>query len=225
MSMSTFLIDAAVVAVFALIVAISTYRGLASYAKGILALICTFLICRIFGGMVGEWLDDAFFGEIFSNKVNDILTDTLGNAASSVKADELFASIPGFFKSLLGAAGADIAGIEEYMANFEGNFAESIGLMADKIAAPISAFVSSLVGYILLFIVAFFAAKILSFLLVKLMELPVLSTVNRVGGFALGLVAAYIVCWLGCSLGGIVVGFIAPETNLADTLIFAFFAW
>lgn len=220
-----FLIDLAVIAVFALIVGFSTYKGIASFAKGLISLICAVIICRVFGGVVGDWLNEKFFGEIFYNKILGILTDTFGDAASSVDAKAFFESIPSFIKGLLGASGADIPAIEDFVSSLGGDLSASLALVAEKIAFPIAAFVSSLVGYIIVFLLALVVAKLLSFLIVKLMELPVLSTINRIGGFLIGLVLAYLTCWIVCSLAYVIVGFAIPDFSFADAYVFSFFAW
>lgn len=224
-NMMPFLIDLAVIAVFALIVVFSTYKGIASFATGLLSLICAIVICRVFGGAVGDWLNEKFFGEMFYNKTLEILTETFGDAASSVDAKAFFESIPSFFKGLLGASGANIAEIEEFISDLGGNISEGLSAVAEKIAAPIAEFISSLVGYVIVFLIALVVSKLLSFLLVKLMELPVLSTINRIGGFLVGLVLAYLTCWIGCSLAAVIVGFMISDFSFANAYVFSFFAW
>ena len=125
---------------------------------------------------------------------------------------------------LLKAAGADMTALGEYMSDFEGNVAQSLAQISVKIASPISAAISALIGYVLLFVVAFIVFKLLSFIFVKLMELPGLSTANRIGGFIIGLASGYVICWLGCGLTAILVGFFAPEIDLSGAFIFSFFA-
>ena len=229
--MQTFLMDAIVVAAFVIIVAIFTYRGLAKSVMGFLVVFASFLVCKFFGGMVGEWIDSALLFNPISSWIRSILENTIGETVGAIDGAGLFEAMPKAVKNILDFAGADMEALESYMMNFEGNVSDGLTQMAGKIAAPISSAIATLLAYIILFALSMIVFKLVATLLLKVFELPVLSAVNRVGGFAVGLVAGFIFCWVGVKLFTVIIGLLAlgnpalaEFSNFEETLIFSFFA-
>ena len=168
------LLDAAVVAVFVLTVAIFTYRGFTKSAMGFIVVVASFILCKMFGGVVGEWLDENFFHDMLYAKVSEILNSTFGEAADAMSADQLFDSMPDTLKNILDMAGADIADIKTHLMNFEGDVSSGIISISEKITTYISTAVCDLLGYVSVFIGSYVVLRILSFFIVKFMELPIL---------------------------------------------------
>ncbi|MBE6670173.1 MAG: CvpA family protein [Ruminococcaceae bacterium] len=225
------LLDAAVVAVFVLTVAIFTYRGFTKSAMGFIVVVASFILCKMFGGVVGEWLDENFFHDMLYAKVSEILNSTFGEAADAMSADQLFDSMPDTLKNILDMAGADIADIKTHLMNFEGDVSSGIISISEKITTYISTAVCDLLGYVSVFIGSYVVLRILSFFIVKFMELPILHTVNKIGGFLLGIISGCIICWVLCTLFVMIISFLSltypalePFSDISGTYIFSIFA-
>lgn len=229
--MQAFLMDAIIVAAFVITVAIFTYRGLAKSAMGFLVILASFIVCKIFGGPVGNWINTTFIFDGIASSVNALLSNTVGDTVGSINGAELFENIPNAIKNILDFAGADMASIEDYMVNFRGNVEEGLAEMSRTIAAPIASAISTVIAYLILFVGSFIAFKLLSIVLLKVLEIPVLSAINRIGGCILGIVSGFIFCWLGVKIFSLIVGILAlksPElsefANASDAIIYSFFA-
>lgn len=231
MDLTALLLDSAVVTVFVLTVAIFTYRGFTKSAMGFIVVVASFILCKMFGGLVGEWIDDNFLHDVLYAKINEILSATFGEAADAMNSDQLFDSMPQTLKNILEWTGADVTDIKLHLANFEGNVSAGIVSISEKITTYISSAVCDLIGYISVFVVSYVVLRIASFFVVKIMELPILHTINRIGGFILGCISAGIMCWLICTLFVMLMSVLSLSypvleqfTDVSGTYVFRIFA-
>ena len=90
--------------------------------------------------------------------------------------------------------------------------AASFGL-TPYIFPHLSGKIPSMLGYLLVFIGSYAALTLLAYAIDRIFRLPILSTANKLGGFLLGLLCAYIVMSAGASL-------VTAISLLTDDVIF-----
>lgn len=109
-------------------------------------------------------------------------------------------TLRGILASVWGAARAVIAFAASYaLGPWLGDIVNRFFLY-DKMNKPaLSALLSKILGYLIIFLVVFILLCILGWIIRgKIKKVPVINTVNKVLGFCLGLVAAFIYVWVIC---------------------------
>lgn len=229
--MEGFLIDILILAVFLITVGVFTYKGFAKSVMGFAIILASFIFAKLFGGIVGGWIDSSFMFDSVKGAIHSVLVNTIGEAVGSIDGEALFEKIPEAVRNILDLAGADVESLKEAIVSMGSNAGDELAEISAKIAAPISAFISEIIGYVGLFIIGIIGFKLLSYLLIGILELPVLRTLNHFAGMLMGIVAGFLLSWGFAVLFRTVIGMLAikypvlvPFSNATDTFIYSFFS-
>ncbi len=191
-------LDILLIFVFAMLVFRGWRRGLFRTVCSVGRLILSLTVTFLFGSAFGRWLD----GRMINARVYASVSETFSNAAADVTAtaeggvEALVERIPESFRGYLDLTAIDpAAGIHELTEQWSRTVADSI-----------SRVISSVLGHLLLFALAFIALTALIFLVGGLVRLPVIRTVDRLLGLALGAVSGMLAVFfisviLGAFLG------------------------
>ncbi len=180
-----YFIDFVFVLVAVIVVASFSKKGFIKAFFGFGKTIISVLAAYIFGPKLSKW----FFENVFSEKINDKISDMLSSAIekSGSTVEELIQNIPEFLKkfididSLTSKFGADSIATQDIADQ-----------MSEAISNPAAAFLSNIVAYILVFILAMILLSIVAFILDRVFKLPVLHAINRLLGTALGVIVAFV---------------------------------
>lgn len=206
----SWIVDLAFLAIIVVTVILCTKRGLFKSISGIAGTVLGFIGARMLGATVAKpiaaVIKPAFKALFSSEKVQQAFANLAEKAAEGIT--DIYDVL---IESGLGKKTAElISGAFERMGgsmiDFATRYAE--GTLAESLANSAAAAVAPVIAFILLFIVI----KLLVSLLCKLLSanIPVIRTLNRMGGFILGLVSALLIIILLC--WGIVI--FAPEESV-----------
>jgi len=206
----SWIVDLAFLAIIVVTIVLCTKRGLFKSISGIAGTVIGFIGARMLGSAVARpiaALINPIFKSVFnSEKVQQAFANLAAKAAEGITDiyDVLIESglkektaelISGAFERMGGS-----------IVDFASHYAD--GTLSESLAASAAAAIAPVIAFILLFIVI----KLLVSLLCKLLSanIPVLRTLNKMGGFILGTVSALLIVVLLC--WGIVI--FAPEESV-----------
>lgn len=193
--MEGILVDILIISIFLITVGISTYRGFVKSAIGVAVILCSFIAAKMFGGLIGEWIDGVFMFDTLNGVVASLLNSTLGELSEAVDGEALVGMIPETFKNALALAGADVSALADSVSSIGVVTESNIMEISATIAHPISAFVSEVIGYLGVFIVGLIVFKIIGSLVVGVFKLPILRTIDRMLGFLVGTFTGFLLAW------------------------------
>ena len=174
--------DIILIAVLAFCIIRHFIGGFTSSILGIGKFIISVALAVLFGKLIAGLLADGFVGSSISYGVFVKLKEYIGG----LNLNEFFDSIPEGFRRFAQLVGADVDALKlQYQSAVTND--ETIRAMADNIARPLVETVSAILGYALVFLVVFIALSIVCGLL-KFIHIPVLSTIDKWLGLALGVV-------------------------------------
>jgi uncharacterized membrane protein required for colicin V production len=186
-------LDVLLVAVLGFFLFLGWRRGFAGSVLKSGRLILTMVITLSCGSAFSSFMDRVWIHPPVYERVHARFT-TMADAAGG-RVDTLISQIPAVFRSYLDAGAAERT---QDMHRLADEWSQSV-------SDGISGVISSVIGHILLFLIAYAALTLAVVLLKRLTNLPVIGTLDRLLGLALGLVgggltAAFVAVILGAML-------------------------
>ncbi len=228
--MEGILVDILIAAVFIITVGIFTYRGFAKSVMGFLVIIASFIAAKIFGGLVGDFINDTFLFSAVSSALKSLLTTAFEGLGENVDVDAIFREIPEAVRNVMDFVGADIEAIKATITPAIIGSPEDVEIVANSIAGPVASFTADVIGYVGVYIVARIGFGIAAVLLEGMMKLPVLKTLNGFAGFLMGLLAGFLYAWVFAILFRTVMSLLsinypnlAPFADSAGNYVYSFF--
>lgn len=197
------LLDLIIIAIFIVIVVISAKRGLVKSLLGLFCVIVAFLVAQNFCNPLGDYFEEKCFGPMFADQVavqlgsvtnEQSTTEELLNGSSFSK---LFEDAPEALDGILASWGTDMETIGEQIIS-AGNSAETAinEFIANTVTKGAAHAISISAAFIVLFLAAFALCTLAVVIVDAICKLPVLKTLNKVGGALFGIVKGGIVAIL-----------------------------
>ena len=181
------LMDVAVLAVFIISIVLASKKGLVRASYGIVSIILTLVLMLVFQDNITQAIKESAFGKNIELKIEQTLMENLSeDEGSEAEEKESNSSLPSFLDKFI-IDKSEV--IEETKNNIVTETAQSI-------SASIINIVSIIVLYFLIRLVLFLILKITD----AVFKLPVLKTVNKLGGVILGVINALFIVYILCAL-------------------------
>lgn len=177
--------DLAIILIFAICVIHSMRQGFVKASSAILSIVLTIILMFAFQDSINSYLKNSQFGEELNNKIISALTKQ--NEDKQVKSEEEIneLGLPLFF--------SDVAkDTEGKIENFKNDL---ILEAAQSTTASIINILSIVILYVGIRILLFFGLKIIN----MIFKLPVLKSINKLAGAAIGVVNALFVIYIICA--------------------------
>lgn len=183
--MMKYLLDAVVILIFLLCVAIGRKRGFVKTVSGIVALVAALAVSSLFCTPVAEYVYDKTIEPSIIETVDTQMEEVKGSATE--KLVHTYESLPGVVKTLLAQSGVDSGEQFALSVPFYGTSSvpQEIAAMIRPILLPLVSALSSLV----LFLITYIAATLILRMLNIVAKLPLLKQVNKTLGTIGGIVA------------------------------------
>ncbi len=223
-----YLVDIILGILILLVVLLYTKRGAVRSLYGLISAVVSAVAAFLLGPGVGL----KFFAPMMGG-LEDTVYDTLYKAAKAAEGaidiEAMVNGIPEGLSGLMSRLGIDFAALVEKFSLTPAKEAD-LKVLAAQIAEPIVAYTSKAIGIVLVFALAAFLMFLLKGLILPLMKLPVLKQADRLLGFVLGAVCAFIYAWVLCIAvsAAVEVGFLGDKTALVasvadSSFLFRFF--
>ncbi len=190
--MPAFILDI-VLLLFLLFIVIRSYvRGFFKTVFRAARLVLSVMIAYFMGKSVGGWLDSKFIHGWTYNSVYEKINALYQNASESFDVQKILSAFPKFFIP---------ESIRNQLETSDETGETLVASASEAISGTISHFISMILGYFLVFVVAWIVLLILSKVIGGIIhKIPIVGTADHILGGVLGLLIAWIVMSLICSL-------------------------
>ncbi len=165
-------------------------RGFIRSVLGAAKTLVAAIVAYLFGSAASAWLESRYLLSHVTGVIYDRLLDTLGQGDGHFDLSAVLNNLPDWLKTLLGVFRVDVSGIEDAYGSVTDGSAETLREMAESIGQPVAHVLSDVAAYAVLFFGTILVLTLLSFLLGKIADLPVIRTCDRFLGFFLGVLGA-----------------------------------
>ncbi|MBQ4150846.1 MAG: CvpA family protein [Clostridia bacterium] len=222
-------IDIIIVAVMAATVYKAAKKGFVVSLFSLVRVLLSLAVAFFFYKELGAYFNDTFVYASVKPYVFDYVEAAAVENGGVITAELLVSKLPAELASAVDTLGIDIKGV---LGNIEGIPAA----FASKLAVEISSAVAGVLAFAALFFATLILLAVLCFVLDIFAKLPILNGINKIFGFALGIVEAvllgYVIAKLSltvCSIYGAInnqpeIACVLDKTIIAKILITAFAA-
>ena len=172
--------------IFAVVITLTyTFRG---FLKSVIQFFKTLIACYVaylFGGRVGEFFCQRFFGSAIRNFVYERVNGIYAGTVDSVNVDAVTEKIPGFMMT---------EQVKANLASVDGSGEQLVNSITDAIATPAASSISGVVGYVVVFLAAAIVLSLAVLVLNTLIDkIKIFKTVNTILGAVFGLLLSFLV--------------------------------
>lgn len=224
------ILDIALIALYLIIVLIYVKRGFVKSIWGLVRLVVSVIAAYMFGGLLGEWMNETFILSAITKTTYNTLNPMLVRNNGAANISELFSVFPEGFKSVIERCGADLEVLAKKFGDVTRATEADVMELSKKISEPISESISKAAGYVVVFVAAFVILIVVGKIIMLFAEIPGIDKVNELLGGVLGVAAGLIYIWVVCLFLSILVeNSVAQETGEAfrrissESWIFRFF--
>ena len=209
-------IDVLFMAVFAIPVFRGWRRGFTKSILGLGRLILSLVVTILFGSAFAGRIDETFINppvsEAVSKKFSSIAAEVTASAEGGI--DALVEKIPEAFRGYLDLTNVD-------------HTAEINALVEQwsrTVADGISKVISLILGFVLLFVISFVLLTAVIFIIGKLVKLPVIRTVDKLLGLAVGIFNGAAVVMVSSVILGAILGLMGQGELVEGSFMLRLFA-
>lgn len=198
MNIYSILFDVATVAIIALTVYEGYKRGLLKTVISIAGLILACLAAFIISNPVGDAIN--------SSCMNKIVTGTLTKTVKSGSGDflsKIIGSIPN-------TVGTSLSGISKNLGDAS---EKAVSEAISAVCAPVSSIVSRCIAFIIILIICIIAIRVIAHFSDVLKHIPIVGTLNAVGGAVVGVIKAFLIMFLISTVVSVSVSVMALGKN------------
>ncbi|MBC8535460.1 CvpA family protein [Feifania hominis] len=197
----TAILDLATVGIVCLSLVLCYRRGFVRSLANMVGTLISLGIAFFFSGKLGALISRAFIAPIFQNKVDDYLTHLAPAATQGTVGDpvaSLFEQMPEVFQNFLNKFSVNAEALKQSVLGAPES--EVRQTVVSAVADPMATAVSNLIAFVILFLGSLLLINLLTRALDLVCHLPILHSVNKLLGLALGAVNALLVLFVLCSL-------------------------
>ena len=189
-------IDIILIAIAALIVFRCWKNG---FVKSVIGFVCD-AVAVVAAYALTPTVSEILCERVFLGKVSDAIDATVRSAAESeagVNVGRFLTEIPAALAGTLEKYNVSDEALRDFVAKDLSETGEgAVRSVSEFIARPTSRLLSNAVAFILIFVAALIVLRIVSALILLIFKAPVIKTVDRTAGLALGVVNALLVLFV-----------------------------
>lgn len=194
-------LDIIIVAIFVVLAVIGAKRGFIKSVLGIGVVIISILITMNFYTYLADFFRGTVVYKNLTDNLNEKIEDYISTTMDEERMKELFDQSPTGISSLLAGFGLTTQQVSEKYSEIilsgEENVSQSI---AEYIVAPAANTLSGALAVLVMFVVCIIVLNLVVRLLDMIFKLPVLNFANRAGGFFIGILMAFLFCFVFCTV-------------------------
>lgn len=221
-------LDIIIVAIFVTLAISGAKRGLIKSVLGIGVVIVSILITMNFYTYLADYFRSTVVYTNLTENLNEKIEEYVSNTMDEEQMSELFETAPAGISALLSGFGMTAEEVSQKYSEFivagEENVAESI---ADYIVGPAANTLSGALAMLVMFIVCVVVLNLGVRILDLLFKLPVLNVANKIGGFALGVLMAFLFSFVFCTVVNISLPYLPglginiDSKGISETMLFS----
>lgn len=199
------ILDLIVVVVFVIIVFTSYRKGLIRSIIELAGYLASFVVSYIFSAPLGKWIFGAFLQPVVSGQIKEYITSNLASQASAQANGALGSSgitsfannIPNVFKSMLSSYNISTDTLNNLASNAITSGSQSAAnSLGTNVIDPITQIISTGIAFVAIFALCMIAVRIIASMSNGISKIPIIGTINRIGGAAVGILKSVIVLFI-----------------------------
>ena len=195
-----FALDLILVVIFAAFVFAAVKKGFVLSLLELLAAVLALVMAYSFSPTVAQMAYDGFVEDTVIESVEAQIDTNVSLTETSAKAQVILESLPDYVVSLANSMGISVEDIKSNVANTEKTSENIATELVQKIAQPIIVGILTALSFVVLAIILLFVLKIVARFIAKIFKLPVIKTINKVLGGAIGACKGFAVIIFICTI-------------------------
>ena len=184
-----FFLDISLLALIAVTVAVCWSRGFTRSILGVGKTLICLLTTYLLGASASAFVADHWITGRVTQYVYDRLLSLFESGVETFDLDVIVNNIPSWVQTFFEKLGTDVNGM---IGNLTTVDTDGLQVFAESLASPITKLISDIIGYAGVYLISLILFSILAAILVKIAELPVVRTVDKALGCALGICSAFL---------------------------------
>lgn len=216
------ILDIVLIAVVVLLIVIGAIRGIARTLYNLLSVFLSGFLAYIASTAAAGWIFDNFIAASIQKSVTESLAGTAQSTGNA--AQDVVNALPDYVVGILNMFGISADSLSGSVSTAADSSADAISGVIVGAVAPVLTSVLSVILLIVLFIIFILLFKLLSKKFLRLFELPIIRSANKLLGGALGMCEGIILCYIFILVCRIILPFsqepfISPEM-IESSIIF-----
>lgn len=227
----SFILDAILIVMCIVCVAVGTKRGFVKTVMSLLSSVISAIAAYTFTPYFANFIKEKFLMESVSGGIADTIRSLVPASDGSYDLSSLFSDMPQTLSSIIERYHGNAESLEALVNSMTETGDEAVRTLSKAIAEPIVNMISTVCAFVVIFIIAFVVLKVVTCVVDGAFKLPVLKTANTLLGFVFGLILAVLFIMIYSELCATLVsalGSISPKLFGQDvvdkTLLVKFFS-
>lgn len=195
-----FVLDIIAVLLFLLSVVSCHHKGFFKSFFGMLKVVIAIIASYIFMPTVAYFYRTNFVEKLISDNVASRINSIARRTAEGFNLEKLFNDMPSEFADILERYGADTQKLSEKFGSLTDAAEESVSELASSITSSVVRTVSDILAFATLFIGALIILTVVIWIIGMIVQLPVLSAIDKGLGVAFGIISGLLIVWVYCNL-------------------------
>lgn len=209
-------LDLIILAIVLALVVLGAVRGIAKTLLNVLCVAASSICSYLGAGLLSNLIYTSVISPKITSSVTDSMADSTASAATIIQ--EAIDGLPDFVVGIFNTFGITLDSLSKSANGAVGGVGANASQAVDFALKPVITSVLSVIFVIVLFIVFIFIFKIIARKVERLFHIPIVGTLNRILGGALGLAEAVFICVLGITVLKVMF-FFSQEPFISEQLI------
>lgn len=206
-----FIIDLVFLVIFAVCIITGVIKGFVKSLMDLITNILALITARVLSVQLAPQVYAKFFEASITGRLEKEFA-SLGNSATS-QVQTALDSIPESLNGFLSLLGVDSASLTQTISQqISANGGDVLDALMLNVVTPVMTAIIKIILFVAIFVLAIFVLKLVTFLIEKLAELPVVKQANGIFGGVFGAVKGIVVVAVLCFAFTMIAGFIDNPT-------------
>lgn len=195
------LLDIFIVIIFVVCIYSGYKNGFVKSVMGIVSFIVAFIMARMFTPSLSELIYAKYIKPTFVNRIIEDLADIIGKGIEYLDLNKLLAEVPKEFDRIITSYGSNVDEVQSLLDKAVSTGTQNVNnYVAANLVSPLAQNISNFIAFTAIFLIVLILCGIITAVINGIAKLPVLNTINRLGGTLLGIlhgiVWSYVIVFL-----------------------------
>lgn len=200
-------LDAITVAVYIIIIYHAYRKGLIRTIIEFAGFILSYAVAFMFSKPAGIWIDNAFLNKFVHGSLSQLAASN-GGASQTASFDQIVKNVTGVMPKMFQNLNLGIDNVG----------AKASAAIIDAVSMPLASILSRVIAFFIILALCLTAVGIIARLSDGIFHLPVIGTVNSIGGAVVGVFEAMFVMFLISTLFSLMISLFALQKNPPVTI-------
>lgn len=191
------ILDILIVVIFLSLAIMGWRKGLFRTVMSFASYIIAFAAANIFSPTLSAYISESFLAKRIQDSILERFASILASPVESFDINVLLKDQPGEFVRILKDFGFSPEDVSSFVSQKGGEAGSAVNsYVAQNVAAPVVDALSGAIAFAAIFVGALIVLRIVTFIVDKIIKLPVIGTINRVFGLILGIISGALLCYV-----------------------------